>query len=699
MRGKHRTAWVCALGIGVCLFALRDDPPVSAHGSEARNVQLIPWKKEHFTRVLGMGRWEFGISGSRNSIEMKTIEGRSCVAASLVGFDVDDAYAFDVDEPVELALTYVPEQTAPFIVAWDRNGGDGFGRTEVQSEKGATFRRVTLKLDRARLAGLGYDRTDLVVGSPDGIVLCDATVVRSQTTRVPSAFGVLRLEMRDGASGRPVPARVGLYDATGRAPLPSDKAIPVHRFTDEIRLLWINRRIPWPSPNRLAFYADGSYQARLPVGEYELVVTRGPEYRAHRGTIEIQEGQTRTVAVSLPRYVDLPARGWFSGDSHVHLGRDRTNDPAVWGQLAAEDVHVGNLLQMGNIAGAHFSQPAWGIEGRYERDGYLIASGQEDPRTGHRGHTIHWNLDRPIRDPASYFLYHWVFEESHRQGGISGYAHLGELFGGQRGLALDVPFGLVDFVEILQGGRLNTEIWYRFLNLGYRITPAAGSDFPYFQSALPGAERTYVKLDGQFSSNDWYSSFRRGRAYVTNGPFLEFTVNGRQMGEELRIDHGAALQVRAEVQLNPDVDRLSRLEIVANGEVVATEQARGGDRIQLRAQLTAERSMWIAVRAFGEKQERQNGTFAHSAPIYALVGDQPPWNEQAVPDLVAHQRKQLQELLSSPLDANQDLEPWETRRLLIEEWEKQLPLLKLRIEEADAKYRELLDRLERSRRK
>ena len=33
------------------------------------------------------------------------------------------------------------------------------------------------------------------------------------------------------------------------------------------------------------------------------------------------------------------------------------------------------------------------------------------------------------------------------QGALPGYAHLGDAFNGRRGLALDVPFGLVDFIE------------------------------------------------------------------------------------------------------------------------------------------------------------------------------------------------------------------------------------------------------------
>ena len=43
-----------------------------------------------------------------------------------------------------------------------------------------------------------------------------------------------------------------------------------------------------------------------------------------------------------------------------------------------------------------------------------------------------------------------------------------------------MPFGLVDFIEVLQGGRIATEGWYSFLNLGFKVLPAGGADWPYF---------------------------------------------------------------------------------------------------------------------------------------------------------------------------------------------------------------------------
>ena len=680
----------CALGFVVAALATVDGGRLRAHGTEARYVQEVDWPKLRIAHTYGLSYSELGLGAYRNEIEMRTVGGRECVEGGVIGFDVDDGYGFDVDESVTLTLTYATAFTNPFVVVWDQNGGDGLGRTEeIRPETGGPLRAITLTLDRARLAGQGTRGIDIAVGSRAGLCLCDVEVVRGGTTDAPTAFGRVRLEVTDAVSGESMPARVGLYDSTGRMPLPSDDAIMVHRFTDEVRRLWVSPRAFWPVEHRQAFYVNGSYEARVPAGTYELVVTRGIEYRIHHGQVEIRSNETRTVPIALERYINQPDRGWYSGDAHIHIQRDTAQDDNTWAQVAAEDVHVGNLLQMGNIAGTHFGQPAWGASGRFERDGHALVSGQEDPRTVHRGHTIHHNLQQPLHvGPEGYFLYHEVFEESHRQGGLSGYAHQAELFNGRRGIALDVPFGIVDFVEILQQGRLPTDLWYGFLNLGYKLLPAAGSDFPYMD--LPGVVRSYVKIDGPFSVDAWFDAFRAGRLYVTNGPLLEVTANGRSLGEEVRLERGARVEVVADASLNPDLDRLDRLELVVHGEVVATESASGRDRVQLRTTLTADRSLWLAVRAFGERQEERNITVAHSAPIYVIVDDQPFYQDERVPELVALQRARLRELLTEAVDPERDLEPWDTRSLLSELWPAQRRLLEPRVEEADARYRALL---------
>ena len=695
-----RATW--SLGISLLLvgagYAVVAHPPAAwVHGDEARFVIPIPWTAERISRVFGLYSSELGPTRSDNAPNIGdtvTVGGRSCMLVGMAGIDIEDGYAFDIDEPVELAITYDPERTTmnTIRVAWDSNGGEGRGSMQIEPEGGALLRTATVTLDRARMAGQGAQGVDIALGNARGeAVICDVQVRRSGTTAAPAPSGLVRLEVTDADSGRPLPARVGLYDATGRLPLPSDDAVMVHRFADHVRRLWVSRRDAWPSESRQIFYVDGVYEARVPAGTYEVVVTHGPEYRAHRGTVEVSAGGRALAAVALDRYADLPSQGWISGDAHIHLPRDIVDDDAVLMQVAAEDIHVSNLLQMGNISGVHFPQPAFGETGRYEGAGYVVVSGQEDPRTGHRGHTMHFNLDRPIHQPpSSYFLYHEVFEDAERQGGVSGYAHLAPWFNPRRGLALDVPFGLVDFLEVLQYGRLNTDIWYDFLNLGFRLVPAAGSDYPYLD--LPGAVRQYVKIEGPPTPEAWFEAFEAGRTYVTNGPFLELSVGDRSMGQEMEVEAGARVEVVAEARLSPDVDRLDRLELVVLGEVVAAEPARGRDRITLRTQITVDESQWLAARAYGERKSRGAVTVAHTTPVYLVVDGVPTWKADAVPQLVARYQGELREMMETPIDPEEDLEPWETRELLLAQWKRQRELLRDRVEDAHGRLQDILDR-------
>ncbi|HEY6123174.1 MAG TPA: CehA/McbA family metallohydrolase [Steroidobacteraceae bacterium] len=681
------------------------DATAWSHGNEARMVEFLNWKKmPNIARVFGANRAHLeGTPSGSVRPQIRMVEGQSCIVGQVIGFDVDDRYAFDIDEPVELSVTYATAYTSPFVIGWDKSGGSGAGVIEITPAPGETFTTAKVTLDRARLAGQATQGADIAIGAPNGIVVCSIEVVRSNKTIVPEAYGRVKLTLRDAKTGGLVPARLGLYDKTGRAPLASDKSLMLQRFADDLRMLAANERTFWPSENRQVFYADGNYETRVPVGTYELVASRGIEYKFHRSQIEVTKDKTTEVTIDLQRYADMPAAGWYSGDAHIHVTRDEVADPQLWGFVSAEDVHVGNLLEMGNVQNVYFHQPkAWGKASRFERDGHFIVSGQESPRTGQFGHTIHFNIQRPVHlKTDEYFLYHKVFQEVASQpGGISGFAHMGWRGAGEqgnrtgqmnRGMALLAPLGLVDFIEVLQGGRLVNEGWYRLLNLGYRVKPAAGTDWPY--SDFPGVVRFYVKVDGPFNLDSWFASYDKGRTFVTNGPLLDFTINGKGIGEELRVKRGTRLDVAAAARLNPQLDKLDRLELVVLGDVDATQSADGKESVSLRKELTAEHSMWVAVRAFGARQDPRNTTIAHSAPIYVVVDDEPTWKREAVPEIVAELRGRVQRILTDPIDTPiSGNEVWETRLTLQDQWLLQQPLLKPTVDAADAAYQKLLDR-------
>jgi hypothetical protein len=318
-------------------------------------------------------------------------------------------------------------------------------------------------------------------------------------------------------------------------------------------------------------------------------------------------------------------------------------------------------------------------------------SGQEDPRTGHRGHTIHLDLSAPVRFPGEYLLYHKVFEAVARQGGLSGYAHVtGDGLGTLQGLALDGVFDLIDFVEIAQGGLVATRNWFDLLNLGLRIAPAAGTDYPYLDH--PGAVRNYVHVPGGYSVDGWFTGLGAGRTFVTTGPLLTASINGSGMGEEIRVAAGAPLTIQARASLNPAIDRLDRLELIEQGAVVRTQAVAAGDEIVLEHRAVASKSTWFVVRAEGKKSSPQHQISAVSAPIYVVVdGDSRTWKRDDVSRIVDRLVSSLDQLEKSTLQSMPENEWWEAGPVWQRVWAQQFAALRERIAAARSRLEELAE--------
>jgi hypothetical protein len=243
---------------------------------------------------------------------------------------------------------------------------------------------------------------------------------------------------------------------------------------------------------------------------------------------------------------------------------------------------------------------------------------------------------------------------------------------------------------VLQNGEAGTRTWFDLLDLGFRLSPAAGSDYPYIDH--PGAVRSYVDVGkGAPSAAAWFDGLRAGRSFATNGPLLELRVNGQGMGSTLRLEPGAEIAVEARASLNPDVDRLARLELVAGGEVVASTLApQGAETLRLEHRLRAERGGWLVLRALGTQQAPTARVVAVSAPVYLDVAGRGSCDPAQVPALVAARRRDLDAMLAPMADAEIESEPWETLAPRKKLWPEQLPALRERVARAHAYYDELV---------
>ena len=155
--------------------------------------------------------------------------------------------------------------------------------------------------------------------------------VRERTYLGP--VGRLRIEVTDAAAGRSVPARVSVTGADGRSFAPDD----AWRHADD-HLDRTERKL-----EQGYFHTTGIAELTVPAGRVTIEVTRGLEHRPFVTTIDVPEGGTVRVPASLHRLADLRARGYVSGDLHVHMdygGVYRATPATLRLQAEAEDVQV-----------------------------------------------------------------------------------------------------------------------------------------------------------------------------------------------------------------------------------------------------------------------------------------------------------------------------------------------------------------------
>ena len=223
-----------------------------------------------------------------------------------------------------------------------------------------------------------------------------------------------------------------------------------------------------------------------------------------------------------------------------------------------------------------------------------------------------------------------LWEEARRQGALKGYVHGGLFAGAMNGLSVDLPLKLLDFLEVLQFDGGHYDVWYNILNTGFTMTPTAGSDYPFGSStsspSLPGRERFYTRLDGPFTYETWLEGVRQGRTFVTNGPLLGFTVNGKGIGEELVLEKPDLVRVEGSVWFDPARDDVDRLEVIANGQILRTFLRKENEpEIHCRFYFEVREAGWLALRASGNKvaQVKSTPSTAHSGAIYLTVRNMP----------------------------------------------------------------------------
>ena len=197
-------------------------------------------------------------------------------------------------------------------------------------------------------------------------------------------------------------------------------------------------------------------------------------------------------------------------------------------------------------------------------------------------------------------------------------------------LPVDVALGKVDYIEVLgfSDHRTTAEVWYRLLNLGFRLPAAAGTDAMANYASLRGPvgmNRVYVAVPSAgVDPAEWLAGLKAGRTFATNGPLLDFTLGGQPIGGEVRLARAAGVPFTAHLRSMVPVDHL---EVVCNGVVVKSLPLSGArNAVDASGQLPVGNSGWCVLRASSDRAEHpvlDNYPYATTSPIYLSVANRP----------------------------------------------------------------------------
>ena len=360
-------------------------------------------------------------------------------------------------------------------------------------------------------------------------------------------------------AGKPTAARVVAYS-------PADQRYLVPKGA----VSWVALNQPGRYRGAEYFYADGRFTLDTTADSLRLCVRKGLEYEIVEQ--DVRRGADATT-IRLKRAIDMNARGYFSGDGHIHPasgtpgwatvpGRASFHDPSVITNellstiTRAEDLDYANLLASNAEDDTiHFGHRVTGAH-EPESDAIHHMRVSEEYRSEVFGHMSVFGVEK-LSDPVFTALpgshvhphdhptNHEACLKYAAQEALPSFAHLRR----QKNLALefpiDVALGSLNAVEI-QGyavaPRNAADLWEKLMNCGFDVVLSAGTDstLTFVKNLPPGGARVYVDLERRpFSHRLFVSQLAAGKAFTTNGAMLFLEVDGKKPGETITLEADA----------------------------------------------------------------------------------------------------------------------------------------------------------------
>lgn len=435
----------------------------------------------------------------------------------------------------------------------------------------------------------------------------DVVITAGNTTNSTVVMGdahTLTVTVKDAANNA-MPAKLSVFCSPGPCPFDKNSYLK-HYLLDGAAL----------GAAAIAYVpVSGQLSVTLPPGEYDVVLSRGPEYSTWPDTwptsgyhVDLRTADA-TASATLGRIVDTA--GWISADLHVHAVN--SSDSAVGNAVRAanflaEGVDVilstdhewvtdfapvvrelGASQLMGTMIGeevttfshGHFNAFPFVRDPNVPNGGAFDHAGGEDApslrmpqvfsgiKETHPGSVVQLNHPRggsgvltQLKVDTASLRTHAVPEDFNMAAAPDATADDTKLFGDG-----------FDAVESANGPSPNFTVlndWMTFLSRGTVRTSTGVSDSHYAYSDTGGYARTWARVRSDdlstFEPSEFAESIRTNRAFVSNGPIIAFTaqkLDGANQPVGPKVEMGQTLSVAAgdKIELTVDVQGLEWMEI------------------------------------------------------------------------------------------------------------------------------------------
>ena len=449
-------------------------------------------------------------------------------------------------------------------------------------------------------------------------------------------MGVLAVRTTVAGSNETTGSRVHLTASDGKFYAPADEYARVSGVDDPM------------------FHHAGEFRVEVPAGALTMDIVKGFEFWPVREEVEIEAGGVTQLTVELQPMTDMAAKGWYSGSTHVHMNyagnlHNTLENLMMMSEAEDQDIVLEQVANKDNriLDYQHFV-PGGGAHPLSTKDRVLVV-GQEY-RPPFYGHVFMFGLRDHLISPfttgyegtAIESLYPSntdMFRKAKAQGATVGYVHafggsgdpLEGSLGGAKGYMVDAALGTTDAVEWANAGRAGFHPWYATLNNGLTATAVGGEDSisNLQRSKLVGSVRTYVYTGGKgLTMEAWLAGLRNGNAFVSTGPLVELTVNGRIPGEEVELASSGTVELQGRVR---SITPLDKAFVIFNGEVVEEIPFTGERReLDLSRSYPVSGSGWFHLRVEGRNEERfpldANFALGFTNPVWVTVAGQPVRN-------------------------------------------------------------------------